>query len=354
MSTPNEPEKKPSEAGSGQIVPPWQRGVTETGGGGGSQTVTTPVTKPAAKAPVDGRPADSKPVDSKSADHPAEQNHAGQNRGSTTRTPDSKAPDSKGGGSPIGDDSATDTVAKPSGSAPSTTAAGGAQAPSTGTAAKPAATRPLITGTAAPKLSGGPQPSEVSAEAKRDAAAAKAALAGTGAPTKFKESPTRNIPRDAINTESLPDLDAIHNVPDEATSVTASTRSAPAKVGASRPVRASMQLRSVDPWSVFKIGAVLSTVGFLIWMIAIAVLYLVLEGMGVWDQLNSSFGTLVTADGGTGAGEIIGAGAVFGWGALLGAVSAILLTAIATVGSYIYNVCADLVGGVEVTLADLD
>jgi hypothetical protein len=32
----------------------------------------------------------------------------------------------------------------------------------------------------------------------------------------------------------------------------------------------------------------------------------------------------------------------------------VLLTAMATVGAYIYNLSTDIVGGVEVTLADLD
>ena len=97
----------------------------------------------------------------------------------------------------------------------------------------------------------------------------------------------------------------------------------------------------------------LSVVGFFIWMIAVAVLYLVFDGMGIWDQLNNSFGTLV-AEESTSSGDIIGAGTVFGLAALLGAVNAILITALATVGSYIYNICADMVGGAEVTLADLD
>jgi hypothetical protein len=45
---------------------------------------------------------------------------------------------------------------------------------------------------------------------------------------------------------------------------------------------------------------------------------------------------------------------VFFWSALIGAISAVLITALTTVGAYIYNICADLVGGVEITIADLD
>jgi len=32
----------------------------------------------------------------------------------------------------------------------------------------------------------------------------------------------------------------------------------------------------------------------------------------------------------------------------------VLFTALATIGAFIYNLCSDLVGGVEVTLADRD
>ncbi|MEE4025450.1 DUF3566 domain-containing protein [Gordonia sp. PKS22-38] len=171
---------------------------------------------------------------------------------------------------------------------------------------------------------------------------------------KFVESPTRNIDRGDLPAEELPNLDAIHHVNDPAPAQTpAPQRSAPAEIGA-RPLRAAVQLRRIDPWATFKVAAVLSVAGFLIWMISIAVLYLILDGMGVWDQVNSSFGTLVTADGSTSEGDIIGAGTVFGWATLIGAINAILLTALATVGAYIYNLCADLVGGAEVTLADLD
>ena len=34
------------------------------------------------------------------------------------------------------------------------------------------------------------------------------------------------------------------------------------------------------------------------------------------------------------------------------AINIVLFTALATIGSYIYNLCADLVGGLEITLAE--
>jgi hypothetical protein len=117
------------------------------------------------------------------------------------------------------------------------------------------------------------------------------------------------------------------------------------------PVRASMQIRRVDPWSVLKVSLVLSVALFFVWMIAVAFLYLVLGGMGVWAKLNSNVGDLLNN---TSSSELVSSGTIFGWAALVGLVNIVLLTAMATVGAFVYNLTTDIVGGVEVTLADRD
>ena len=119
----------------------------------------------------------------------------------------------------------------------------------------------------------------------------------------------------------------------------------------SGPLRASMQIRRVDPWSVLKVSLVLSVALFFVWMIAVAFLYLVLGGMGVWAKLNSNVGDLLNN---TSNSELVSSGTIFGGAALIGLVNIVLLTAMATVGAFIYNLTTDLVGGVEVTLADRD
>jgi hypothetical protein len=120
------------------------------------------------------------------------------------------------------------------------------------------------------------------------------------------------------------------------------------------PVRASMQIRRIDPWSALKVSLVLSVALFFVWMIAVAFLYLVLGGMGVWSKLNSNVGDLLTSASGQTGGELVSSGTIFGGAALIGLVNIVLLTAMATVGAFIYNLTTDLVGGVEVTLADRD
>jgi hypothetical protein len=168
------------------------------------------------------------------------------------------------------------------------------------------------------------------------------------------------IPSEAYPSE-LPDLSgpmpkapATRRPPVDAPARSAAPTSRIQVAGRPRgPVRASMQIRRIDPWSMLKVSGLLSVALFFVWMIAVAFLYLVLGAMGVWSKLNSNVGDLLTSGSG-GGGEIVSAGSIFGGAALVGLVNIVLLTAMATVGAYIYNLSTDIVGGVEVTLADLD
>lgn len=117
------------------------------------------------------------------------------------------------------------------------------------------------------------------------------------------------------------------------------------------PRRASLQVKRLDPWSVLKLALVLSVALFFIWMIAVAVLYGVLDGMGVWDSLNGTFTELTQPDDAA-TEPLISAGRVFGVASIIGAINIVLITALATVASFIYNVAADFAGGIEVTLSE--
>ena len=118
------------------------------------------------------------------------------------------------------------------------------------------------------------------------------------------------------------------------------------------PRRASLQLKHFDPWSVLKLALVLGVALFFVWMFAVGVLYAVLDGMGVWAQLNGTYQDL-TSQGGSSS-QLITAGGVFGVAAIIGVVNAILFTALASVSAFIYNISADVAGGIEVTLSERD
>jgi Transmembrane domain of unknown function (DUF3566) len=141
----------------------------------------------------------------------------------------------------------------------------------------------------------------------------------------------------------------------ETVSVAGTQRTAPSALRrpGRGPRRASLQVKRFDPWSVLKLSLVLGVAMFFVWLVAVGVLYTVLDGMGVWDKLNGTYSSLVSGEGGNAPAQpLISAGRVFGIAAILGAINIVLLSALATVSAFIYNVSADLAGGLEVTLAE--
>ncbi|QSM89213.1 DUF3566 domain-containing protein [Mycobacteroides abscessus] len=174
--------------------------------------------------------------------------------------------------------------------------------------------------------------------------------AGTPWGESSAQEPVR-APKSALKNEDLPDLSG--PVPRSPRRNDAAQGGSAVTVGPSRrgPLRAAMQIRRIDPWATLKVSLVLSVVFFFVWMIAVAMLYLVLGAMGVWSKLNENVGELITNSGG---GELVSSGTIFGTALLIGLVNIVLMTAAATIGAFIYNLTTDLVGGVEITLADRD
>jgi Transmembrane domain of unknown function (DUF3566) len=120
---------------------------------------------------------------------------------------------------------------------------------------------------------------------------------------------------------------------------------------AGRPARrARLLVRHIDPWSTLKFSFVLAVAMFFVWLVAIGVLYGVLDGMGVFEQINGLYDEVS----GNGGDSLFSPGLVLGTAALVGVVNIVLFTALATIGSFVYNICSDLVGGIEITLAEKD
>ncbi len=114
------------------------------------------------------------------------------------------------------------------------------------------------------------------------------------------------------------------------------------------PRRARLQLRHISPLTVLKFSCVLAIALFFVWLIIVGVLYGVLDAAGVLQKVND---TVVQLNG-SGSKPPITAGIVFGGAAIIGVINIVLFVALTTIGSVIYNLCADLVGGIEITLSE--
>jgi hypothetical protein len=79
----------------------------------------------------------------------------------------------------------------------------------------------------------------------------------------------------------------------------------PSRVPGRGPRRARLQLRHIDTWSALKISLVLSIALFFIWMVAVGVLYGVLNALGVFNTLNDLFGQIGTASGAQNSGDVV-------------------------------------------------
>jgi Transmembrane domain of unknown function (DUF3566) len=120
--------------------------------------------------------------------------------------------------------------------------------------------------------------------------------------------------------------------------------------------QAMLTLARVEPWSVMKFSFVASVVAFIILFVAVAVLYMVLSALGVFDSLQHTVTSITSSqsDSGTNISHWFSASLILGYTAMLGALNIVLITAMATVGSVIYNLIAKTIGGIEVTLRETD
>ncbi len=176
----------------------------------------------------------------------------------------------------------------------------------------------------------------------KDAAAA-AAAAATTASAASPASPAKTSP---VKTGA-----------GEAVAGPVTMRNAPQRGKSKRNARqAHLTIARMEPWSVMKFSFVVSLVAFVILFVAVSVLYFVLSGLGVFDSLQRVVTSVTSSQGSAGvnAKAWFSASKVLGYTALLGSLNIVLITAMSTIGSVVYNLTSRLVGGVEVTLRETE
>lgn len=122
----------------------------------------------------------------------------------------------------------------------------------------------------------------------------------------------------------------------------------------SRVRRARLRAVRLDPWSVMKTAFLLSIAFAIVTVVAVTVVWKVLEAAGVYESVNNTVRDVLGSASQTtfDLEQYIGLERVLGITALVCVVDVVLITAIATLAAFLYNLSASLLGGLEVTLAE--
>jgi hypothetical protein len=117
--------------------------------------------------------------------------------------------------------------------------------------------------------------------------------------------------------------------------------------------RASLRLTHVEPWSVTRLAFAISVAMMIVAVVGVTIFWVVLDATGVWDQINGSVTSVLSDDSSSfNITDYLGFGRMVGLTLVLSAINVILMTALATIGAHLYNLAAQLLGGVEVTFAE--
>jgi hypothetical protein len=158
----------------------------------------------------------------------------------------------------------------------------------------------------------------------------------------LREAATQNNPVVAAAPE-LADTPEDHHV-------------AKSKVGVARRTRkARLRLSRFDPWSVMKTSFLFSIAAGIMLVAAVYSIWAVLSTSQLFDSLNEIVRSVVSTPGDTTPfriQEYINTQKVMGVTALIACVDVVIFTALATLGSFLYNLAATMLGGLEITLAE--
>ncbi|WP_228374228.1 DUF3566 domain-containing protein [Demequina phytophila] len=118
------------------------------------------------------------------------------------------------------------------------------------------------------------------------------------------------------------------------------------------PRKARVLLSRIDPWSALKLGFLLSIALGIMFVVAVFVVWNVANGMGTFALINEWVVKLFAQDSEVDIMQFFDRNRVMSAAILISVVNVVLLTALATIGAFLYNVVSSVVGGVYVTLTD--
>ena len=177
--------------------------------------------------------------------------------------------------------------------------------------------------------------------------AEQAAVARTADPAV-----TRAMPTDGGAAVAVPAPEAVQDSAQNPAEVPAAKGAVGSRI-VGNPRRIRLTVSRIDPWSTTKIAFLLSVAIGIAMVVATAVLWTILSGMGVFTKVNSMIGEVIQEGGRPfDIMDFVGFGRIISLAIVFAVFDVILMTALATLAAFLYNVSSSLVGGVQVTLTD--
>lgn len=124
---------------------------------------------------------------------------------------------------------------------------------------------------------------------------------------------------------------------------------------AHRTRKARLRLSRLDPWSVMKTSFLFSIAAGIMLVVAVYAVWVVLSTSGLFSSVNGIVAAVLSSPGDTTPFRVenyLSTQRVTGAAAVIAVVDVALFTALATLGSFLYNLAATMLGGLEVTLAE--
>ncbi len=125
--------------------------------------------------------------------------------------------------------------------------------------------------------------------------------------------------------------------------------------GIRRTRKARLRLSRLDPWSVMKTVFLFSIAFGTMFWVAIYLVWTIIESSGIFAAINELVTSLVSSPSDTTGWHIeeyISMNKVLGISALIAVINVVLMTALGTIAAFLYNLSANILGGLEVTLAE--
>ncbi len=117
--------------------------------------------------------------------------------------------------------------------------------------------------------------------------------------------------------------------------------------------RARLYVTRIDPWSVTKAAFMLALSLSIVLVVAVTVVWVTLNAIGVLNALTTSVDDIIgSAGGGFSLVSVLDFGRVLGATMVIASVQIVLISALAAVFAFLYNVSVGITGGIEVVLSD--